>query len=75
MPDLKKFLNAYKGFNSSGGKAKVIPLFLNYIKTSRVLSNDPTKTLEHTVLERQENLYFESIFKQFLIFSDSKRIF
>lgn len=52
MPDLKKFLNAYKGFNSSGGKAKVIPLFLNYIKTSRVLSNDPTKTLEHTVLER-----------------------
>lgn len=62
MPDLKKFLNAYKGFNSSGGKAKVIPLFLNYIKTSRVLSNDPTKTLEHTVLERLKKNFLNKCF-------------
>lgn len=52
LPDLKSFLKAYKGFKAVGGKGKVIPSFLNYIKTSRVLVNDPTKTLEFTVLER-----------------------
>lgn len=52
VSEFKSFTKTYKGFSGGGSKTKTIPLFLDHIKTTRTLSNDPSKSMENTTLKR-----------------------